>query len=105
MHKNLKWCIPFTIITFCANRITELLDNPDEVKKWRLMPWVEFKEVIFSLYDHRIQNAHEINGSANMSYVALNEYLLIFFMDLYRERKKVECKLVELFINLRYYYY
>lgn len=54
LNKNLKWCIPFATITFCANRIKELQDNPDEVKNWRLMSWAEFKEVIFSIYDHRI---------------------------------------------------
>lgn len=105
LNKNLRWRIPYAIITFCANRIKELLNNPDEVKNWSLMPWVEFKETIFGVYDHRIQNAHEINGSANMSYCALNEYVLIYFMDLYRDRKIVEKKLVEMFINLRYFYY
>lgn len=78
--------------------------NPKAVKTWNLMPWVKFKDIVYNIYEHRIQHAHEVNGSANMSYCALNEYVLIYFMDVYRERPKVEDKLVELFINLRYFY-
>lgn len=53
-----------------------------------------------------MENAHEVNGSANMSYCTLQEYVLVFFMDTYKERgrAKAESMIVELFINLRYFY-
>ena len=81
LNKGLKWCIPYTVITFCANRIKELTANPQEVEKWQLLAWIDFKQIIFKLYDHRIENGHEINGSANMNYCALNEYLIVYFME------------------------
>ena len=62
------------------------------------------KDIIFDIYDHRIRNAPEINGSCNTNYCALNEHLLIFYVDKYRIRKKAEEKLVDLIINLRYHY-
>jgi hypothetical protein len=48
------------------------------------------KKLIFNIYDHRLDNSHEINGSSNMNYCALNEYILIYFFDLCRDRKLAE---------------
>ena len=39
-----------------------------------------------------------------MNYVTLSEYLMIYFMDTLRERKECEKRILELFVNLRYYY-
>lgn len=39
-----------------------------------------------------------------MNYVTLSEYLMIYFMDTLRDRKEVEKRIVELFVNLRFYY-
>lgn len=41
-----------------------------------------------------------------MNYCTLNEYVLVFFMDTYKERgrEKAEEMVVELMINLRYFY-
>ena len=80
------------------------MSRPKEVKNYALLPWVKFKQLIYSIYEHRIANAHEINGSANMNYCALNEYVLVYFMDLLRDRDKAEERIVDMFINLRYFY-
>jgi hypothetical protein len=39
LNRNLRWCIPFSIITFCANRINELMQNENEYEKYDIMPW------------------------------------------------------------------
>jgi hypothetical protein len=48
------------------------------------------KKLLFNIYDHRLANSHEINGSANINYCALNEYILVYFFDLCRDRKLAE---------------
>ena len=68
------------------------------------MPWVDLKRVIFDFYDHRLEHAAEVNGLANIQYCAMNEYLVVYMLDVHRGRKKVEKGLFELFVNLRYYY-
>ena len=62
------------------------------------------KKLLFDVYDHRLSNSHEINGAANNNYCNLNEYILIFFVDIFRDRKIAEAKIIDLFICLRYYY-
>jgi len=69
-----------------------------------LLPWFKFKEIIFDIYDHRIVNAPELNGSVNNNYCNLNEHLIIYHVDVHRTRAKAEDKLVALLINLRYYH-
>ena len=56
------------------------------------------------MYDHRIKHAPELNGAANTSYCALNEHLIMFFVEECSQRSKAEEKIVDLLINLRYYY-
>lgn len=68
------------------------------------MPWFQFKDILFDLYDHRIKYAPELNGAANTSYCALNEHLIMFFVEKYDKRHKAEEKIVDVLINLRYWY-
>lgn len=106
LNRNLQWKVPYATIAFCANRIKELLKKPDVVATYKLLPWVKFKLLLFAIYDHRVENAHEVNGLANMNYCCLNEYLLVYAMETYKEkgRAKAEELVVELLINLRYFY-
>ena len=67
------------------------------------MPWPEFKQVIYEVYEHRIAYAFETNGVINTSYVALEEYLIIFFMDKFKLRRLAEVKLIETLTSLKYY--
>ena len=60
------------------------------IEKWQLIPWVKFKILLFKIYEHRIENSHEINGAANMNYCCLNEYIMIYFFDLLRDRNLAE---------------
>ena len=59
---------------------------------------------MFDIYDHRIKYAPELNGGANTSYCSVGEHIITFFIDQYPRRKKAEEKIVDLLINLRYYY-
>lgn len=68
------------------------------------MPWKDLKRIIFDVYDHRVEHAAEINGLANVQYCAMNEYILVYLLDVYKDRKKVEKMMFDLFLNLRYYY-
>jgi len=61
------------------------------------------KEFIWQIYDHRITHAPEINGTINTSYVTLNEHLLIFMLDRYKNRSDTEKGLVEFLASLKYY--
>ena len=69
-----------------------------------MMPWKKVKELIFNVYKHRVEHAPEINGISNMNYCCMNEHVLIYFIDQVKERPLAEVKVVELIINLRYYY-
>lgn len=68
------------------------------------MPWRDLKRLIFDIYDHRIENAEEVNGLANTSHCCFNEYILIYMIDVYKDRQVAEKRLVDMFINLRYFY-
>jgi hypothetical protein len=95
--------IPYKIISFIQNRILQIEKDPKIIEKFELMPWLQVKDIIFDIYDHRIRNAPEINGSCNTNYCTLNEHLLIFFVDKKRSRQKAEEKIVDILINIRYY--
>jgi hypothetical protein len=58
---------------------------------------------MYTIYKHRIEHAPEINGIANLNYCCMNEYVLIYFIDLLKNREEAEVKLVEVIINLKYY--
>ena len=45
-----------------------------------------------------------MNGGANSSYCALNEHMIMYFVDEYKIRARAEEKIVDLLINLRYWY-
>ena len=98
------WRIPFSIIAFCANKIKELISQENLLETYELIPWAKFKVMLFQVYDHRIENAHEINGLTNMNYCTLQEYVLIYAMDKLKDRSKAEHMIVTMFINLRYFY-
>ena len=81
------WQFPYHVLAFCANAIRNYTKDPEEkLKDFKLTPWIEFKQLIFKVYDHRIENAAEVNGFILNSYVTLNEYLVVFFMDVFRDR-------------------
>jgi hypothetical protein len=69
----------------------------------RLPPWLEFKQLIYEIYDHRIHHAPEICGAVNHSYLSLDEHLIIFFLTKYGVRSQAERKLVEFLASLKYY--
>ena len=55
----------------------------DGVKKLKLIPWVDFRQMIYDIYDHRVTNAPEISGSLNTSYLGLDEHLLVYLIQLH----------------------
>ena len=65
--------------------------------------WSSFKAVVYEIYEHRIQNAPEINGLINTTYLGLDEHLLCFFMMKCGERRLVERQLIEFLASLKYY--
>ena len=60
--------------------------------------------MIYLIYEHRVEHAPEINGSSNLNYCCMSEHVLVYFIDLLKERQLAEDKVVELIINLSYYY-
>jgi len=57
-----------------------------EELKLRLAVWPDFKQLIFEIYDHRIEHAPEINGMINNSYMSMEEHLICYFTQRYRTR-------------------
>tara|TARA_B110000285_G_C14817943_1_gene465105 strand:- start:373 stop:582 length:210 start_codon:yes stop_codon:yes gene_type:complete len=49
-------------------------------KSLKLQSWPIFKKEIFEIIDHRIENAGEINGVVNTSYMSLDEHLIVFMV-------------------------
>ncbi|CDW81151.1 UNKNOWN [Stylonychia lemnae] len=90
------WTIPSHILVFIANSIE---DN----QTGRVLPWPEFKLVIYDIYDHRIQNASEVNGVINTTYLCFEEYVLIYFLDRFKLRRLAELKIIETLTSLKYY--
>ena len=79
-------------------------DSPKIMDTYELLPWHQFREIMFDIYDHRIKHAAELNGSVNTAYCSMNEHVIMFFVEKYKERQKAEERIVDLIINLRYYY-
>jgi hypothetical protein len=75
----------------------------DDNQKGRVVPWPEFKKHIYEIYDHRIHYSSEVNGVINTTYLSFEEYLIIFYIDKYKNRRLAEIKLVELMTTLKYY--
>jgi len=65
--------------------------------------WVEFKQLIFEIYDHRIEFAPEINGAINTTYMSLEEHLIVFFCMKYKTRAQTERRIVEFLASLKYF--
>ena len=62
-----------------------------------------FKSLIWEIYDHRINNAPEINGTINTSYMTLDEHLLIYLLQKHKTRDATELALVDFLASLKYY--
>lgn len=119
MGKNV-WATPTFVLIYLANAIERFApkpvygDNPARAQEMspaaeevscKLVKWAEFKQLLFEIYDHRIEYAPEINGAVNNTYLALEEHLIMFFMEKYRDQKRsrVEEHLLEFLATLKYY--
>lgn len=74
-----------------------------EELKLRLAVWPEFKQLIYEIFDHRIEHAPEINGMINNSYMSMEEHLIIFFTQKYRTRHQIERRIIEFLASLKYF--
>jgi len=101
-NKNMTWALPSHIITFLMNS----LENIDEMRL-KLAPWPDFKKTLFDIYDHRIENAPEINGAINTTYMTLDEHLLVYMCSCggarFGSREDIEKRLLEFLYSLKYY--
>jgi hypothetical protein len=114
------WLTPRFILIYLANTIRARAPKPvygkDDRKPVEMqasehnvdikfMPWNQFKHLLFDIYDHRIENAPEINGAINTTYLALEEHLVLFFVEKYHNlpRDQVEMQLLEFLATLKYY--
>ena len=114
------WATPTIILTYLSNLIQKKAAKPvfaedstkpidfipaDEELTCKIKPWKKFKELLFDIYDHRIEHAWEINGAINNTYLSLDEHLLIFFVEKYKteNRSSIEMHILEFLANLKYY--
>ena len=58
---------------------------------------------LFEIYNDRIQESPEINGSINSNYLSLEEFLIIYFLKKHKLRRLAEVKLIEFISSLKYY--
>jgi hypothetical protein len=70
------WSLPSHIIIFCENSIKNI-----DSTKLKLIPWPDFKKIIWDIIDHRIENSPEINGAINTTYMSLDEHLVIYTIN------------------------
>ena len=62
------------------------LPGAQEEIKLRLAVWGDFKNLLFEIYDHRLEHAPEISGAINSNYMSMEEHLIIFFVQKYKTR-------------------
>lgn len=82
----------------------DFVPNTEDLN-YKIQPWVKFKQLLFDIYDHRIEHAWEINGAINNTYVALEEHLVLFFLEKHRDknRAQIELQIIEFLATLKYY--
>lgn len=101
---------------FLENSINQLTKKPvwqdDEIVDWlpanelykpKLIPWVQFKQLIFQIYDHRISNSEEIDGAINNTYMSFDEHLIIYMLEMNKTRVKTEIALIDFLSQLKYF--
>ena len=97
-----SWCLPSHIIVFLEKAIDDL-DN----RRLKLIPWMEFKKLIFDIIQNRVENAAEINGSINNTYMTLDEHLVCFTCTQggprFSKRDEIEKRLLDTLFSLKYY--
>ena len=82
------------------------------------MSWPDFKKEIIEIYIHRIEQAAEINGVTNTSYMTMDEHLVVYFVsiftsntrilksgnrELHGTKSEIQQKLLEFLFSLKYY--
>jgi hypothetical protein len=78
-------------------------EEASEVYVPELIPWHEFRSMIFAAYDHRIKNAEELDGQINNTQISLDEHLVIFLFDQHNTRSATEKALIDFLSSLRFY--
>jgi hypothetical protein len=70
---------------------------------FRVEEWSKFKKKLFDIYEHRIENAQEICGAINHSYMALEEHFLIYWLERFnnKPRLQIERIILEFLISLK----
>ena len=56
---------------------------------YRVEEWSRFKKKLFEIYEHRIENAQEISGAINHSYMALEEHFLIYWIERFYNKPRL----------------
>ena len=74
------WKIPTHILAFLENVLTDITLSTSVVS------WKDFKDTIFNILKHRINNSQELLGGVNTTYTPLCEYLIIYFIDKHKTR-------------------
>ena len=74
-----------------------------EEMKIRLPAWQDFKQIIYEIYDHRIAHSAEISGSLNSTYLGMDEHMILYFTQLYRNRPAIEKNIIQFLAALKYY--
>ena len=70
---------------------------------FRVEEWSKFKKKLFDIYEHRIENAQEICGAINHSYMALEEHFLIYWLERFnnKPRLQIERIILDFLISLK----
>lgn len=92
----MRWNLPISMIVFLEN-ISKLNDTG------KVVPWIQLRKMIFDIYEDFVKNTWEIQGSCNTTTVYFDEYVCLYFLKFYKNRKQAEQKLFEFLIGLRYY--
>ena len=72
-----------------SRSLLQVEDKENTAKiNYRVEEWKKFKMKLFEVYEHKIENAPEIGGCVNNSYLGLDEHFVIYFMEKYRDKQR-----------------
>ena len=73
VNNQCNWCLPSHYLVFLKSATLDCKN-----RRMKLISWPDFKKEIYDIYDHRVENAPEINGLINNTYINLDEHLLLY---------------------------
>lgn len=93
---QIRWQLPYGLCRF-------LVEISKDYKEISIVAWPVFQKMIYELYDSRLMDNWEIAGSLTNSLIPFEEYISIYFIIKFSNRRLAELKTLEFLSSLKYY--